>query len=150
MPSSFTQLSYHIVFSTKNRQPFLTKELRPRVYDYMGGIVRGQGGVLCGIGGIEDHVHLLAQIKPDQAVSDFLRVVKGDSSRWMHEERIPGLESFGWQDGYGAFSVSKSQEVRVKRYIENQEKHHEKRSSRSEFIALLGAHGVDFKEEFLQ
>jgi len=105
MPRSYTNLIYHIVFSTKNRQPLITLEREERLYEYIGGIIRGLGGILLIINGVEDHVHILAKLRPDKALSDVLRELKAGSSGWMHEV-FPDASEFSWQNGYGAFSVS--------------------------------------------
>lgn len=148
MPQSYTNLLYHIVFSTKNREPVITKDVQPRLYDYIGGIVRGLGGISLEIGGIEDHLHLLAKLRADRSVSDVLRDLKANSSGWMHKV-FPDQREFSWQNGYGAFTVSVSQVEKVRSYIANQERHHKKRSFREEFIELLKANQIEFDERYL-
>lgn len=148
MAQSFSQILFHIVFSTKARQSSITPDVRPRLYDYMGGIIRQQRGVLYAIGGMPDHVHLLIRWRTDEAVSDVMRRVKGASSHWVHET-FPARTAFAWQAGYAAFSVSKSNEPTVKAYIENQEEHHRTRSFKEELLALLRAHGVEFEERWV-
>lgn len=137
MPKSYTNLLYHIVFSTRDRLPLITPPRRPRLYEYLGGAIRGEGGISLAIGGIEDHVHLLAKLRPDKTLSGLLRVLKANSSGWRHDV-FPDAEDFYWQNGYGAFSVSTSQVPVVSRYIANQKQHHTKRSFREEFIDMLG------------
>mgnify|MGYP000266984628 CR=1 FL=1 len=117
MPSTYSNLLYHIVFSTKDRERLITEEFKEELYRYMAGIAREEGGTLLEIGGIDDHVHLLAKFKPSIAVSDMLRLIKTNSSKWLHEEKKHAR--FGWQEGYAAFSVSESQVVAVRRYIRN-------------------------------
>lgn len=148
MAQSHTNLLYHIVFSTKNREPFITKDVQPRLYEYIGGIVRGLGGVSLEIGGVEDHVHLLAKLRADKAVSDVLRDLKANSSGWMRKV-FAEQRDFSWQNGYGAFTVSASQVERVRTYIANQERHHKERSFREEFIELLKANQIEFDERYL-
>ncbi|MBA3805601.1 MAG: IS200/IS605 family transposase [Acidobacteria bacterium] len=148
MPQSYTNLLYHLIFSTKNRQPLLTPEYQTRLYDYIGGTIRKQGGIALAINGITDHVHLLVKLRPDKAVSDVLRDLKANASGWMHEI-FPELRDFSWQNGYGAFTVSASQVKRVRQYIANQEAHHQKLSFRDELIALLKANEIEFDERFL-
>ena len=116
MPKTYSQILLHVVFATKRRKPWITAELAPRLYSYMGGIIRAEKGVLYEIGGIEDHAHMLLRWRADKAVSNLMRHVKGRSSLWVHET-FPALGGFGWQDGYSVFSVSKSREESVKRYI---------------------------------
>jgi putative transposase len=146
MPQSYTNLIYHIVFATKNRQPLITDDVKSRLYDYIGGTIRRTGGIALAINGMEDHVHVLAKLRPDKSVSDVLRDLKANSSGWMHDV-FPELEDFSWQNGYGAFTVSASQIDKVKEYIANQEEHHRKIVSfRDEFIKLLKANEIEFDE----
>ena len=147
MPSTYSNLLYDIVFSTKDRERVITEEFKEELYRYMAGIAREDGGSLLEIGGIEDHVHLLAKFKPSIAVSDMLRLYKTNSSKWMREEK--GRERFGWQEGYAAFSVSESQVVTVRRYIRNQAAHHRRQSFQEEFVAMLERHGVEYDPRFL-
>jgi len=142
-------LIYHIVFSTKNRQPLITGEVKSRLYEYIGGTIRKQGGIALAINGMSDHLHVLAKLRADKAVSDVLRDLKANSSGWMHKV-FPELKDFSWQNGYGAFTVSASQIEKVKEYIANQEKHHQKIGSfRDEFIKLLRANEIEFDEKYL-
>ena len=148
MPKSYTNLLYHLVFSTRDRRPLITPERRTRLYEYVGGAIRDEGGISLAIGGIEDHIHLLAKLRPDKALSDLMRTLKANSSGWMHDV-FPDAKDFSWQNGYGAFSVSASQVQVVSNYIANQEEHHKKRSFRDEFIDLLRAHKIEFDEKYL-
>jgi len=149
MSQSYTNLIYHIVFSTKNRQPLITGEVKSRLYEYIGGTIRKQGGIALAINGMSDHLHVLAKLRADKAVSDVLRDLKANSSGWMHKV-FPELKDFSWQNGYGAFTVSASQIEKVKEYIANQEKHHQKIGSfRDEFIKLLRANEIEFDEKYL-
>ena len=150
MPQSFTNLIYHIVFSTKNRQPLITDDVKSRLYDYIGGTIRGTGGISLAINGMDDHVHVLTKLRPDKSVSDVLRDLKANSSGWMHYV-FPELKDFSWQNGYGAFTVSASQVEKVREYISNQEEHHKKVGSfRDEFIKMLRANKIEFDEKYLQ
>ena len=149
MSQSYTNLIYHIVFSTKNRQPLITGEVKSRLYEYIGGTIRKQGGIALAINGMSDHLHVLAKLRADKAVSDVLRDLKANSSGWMHKV-FPELKDFSWQNGYGAFTVSASQIEKVKEYIANQEKHHQKIGSfPDEFIKLLRANEIEFDEKYL-
>jgi putative transposase len=148
MPKSYTNLLYHIVFSTHNRRPIITTERRPRLYDYVGGIIRELGGISLAIGGIEDHMHLLAKLRPDKALSNLLRDLKANSTGWMRDV-FPDARDFYWQKGYGAFTVSMSQVPAVTAYIATQEQHHRKHSFRDEFIGLLQVNQIEFDEKFL-
>jgi len=148
MAKSYTNLLYHIVFSTRERRPLITPERRPRLYAYLGGAVRSEGGISLAIGGIEDHLHLLAKLRPDKALSALLRTLKANSSGWMHDV-FPDARDFYWQNGYGAFTVSTSQVPAISSYIANQEKHHKRLTFRDEFILMLRKNQVEFDEKYL-
>lgn len=148
MPGTYSQLLLHVVFSTRGRAPWISADVSRQLYPYIGGIVRNEKGVLYGIGGIEDHVHLYLRWRPDGSVSDLMRVVKGRSSRWIHAT-FPPLSAFAWQEGYAVFSVSKSQETAVMRYIARQAEHHRESDFKSELLAMFRAHGVDFDEQYV-
>jgi REP element-mobilizing transposase RayT len=148
MAQSYVNLNYHIVFSTKNRVPIISGEHEPRLHEYIGGIVRSQGGVAIAIGGIEDRVHILARMRQDKALSDLIREFKARASGWMHNV-FPELHDFARQNGYGAFTVSQSLVGKVTGYICRQREHHSKRSFTEEFIALLKAHEIEFDERYL-
>jgi REP element-mobilizing transposase RayT len=145
MPGTYSQILLHIVFSTKRREPWITQGVATRMYPYMGGIVRAEKGALYDIGGVEDHVHMYLRWRPDESVSDLMRTVKARSSKWIHAT-FPMLASFAWQEGYAVFTVSKSREAAVKKYIAGQREHHRKEDFRSEFLRLLSAHEIDFDE----
>ena len=148
MPSTYTNLLYHLVFSTKDRAPMVATPFRDDLYSYMGGIILGEGGVSLQIGGISDHVHLLVKLKPAIAVSDLLRKLKANSSKWVNESQ-ESVHKFGWQDGYAAFSVSKSQVPVVTDYIRNQEQHHRRTDFKTELIELLRRHEIEYDERYL-
>ncbi len=143
MAGTFTQLLYHFVFSTKNRVPVIATTFRAELHAYMGGIIKENHGVLLEAGGMPDHVHLLARLHQDTAPSEVMRLVKANSSKWINEERkLP--ERFEWQGGYGAFTVSKSAEIEVAKYIRNQEEHHRKLTFQDEFLLFLKKHGIEY------
>jgi len=146
--ATFTNLLYHIVFSTKHRQPLITTTLKEELYKYMGGIIRGEGGTLLEIGGTPDHIHLLARFKADQSVAHMLQLIKANSSKWANEQ--PQQNSrFAWQIGYAAFSVSESQAPSVKDYVQRQEDHHRRNSFQEELLALLRKHAIDYDERYV-
>ena len=149
MPQSYTSLHTHIIFGTKNRSPHLTPDLRGRVFRYMAGIAQNEKGSLLATGGTQDHVHLLVGLHPETSVADFLRVVKTNSSKWIHET-FSDQSKFAWQTGYGAFSVSRSNLDQVRAYIENQEEHHRRLSFEEEFRMLLERHGISYDPQYLQ
>ncbi|HVR95444.1 MAG TPA: IS200/IS605 family transposase [Thermoanaerobaculia bacterium] len=148
MATTFANLLYHIVFSTKDRRPSITADIQKSVYEYMGGILRGEGSILLEIGGISDHVHLLVKLKTDIALSEAVKKIKGKSSKWLNE-RPGATERFEWQAGYGAFSVSASLGEKVRTYIRNQEEHHRRLSFKDELISLLERHGIEYDERYL-
>ena len=148
MSQSFTNLLYHLIFSTKDRRPIITLEYQPRLYDYIGGIIRNLGGISLGIDGVDDHVHVLAKLRPDKALSDVLRVLKCNASGWMHDV-FPSLAEFSWQRGYAAFTVSQSNLEQVQRYLARQKEHHSRVSFRDEFILFLKANGIECDERFI-
>ena len=142
MAGTYTNLLYHVVFSTKSREPMIYG-FKDRLYTYMGGIVRGKEGKLLAIGGTADHVHLAVKLKPTEAVSKTVGEIKGNSSKWINENGF--LEGyFSWQVGFGAFSVSESAHEAVVAYIDSQESHHRKQSFKDEFIALLEKHNIEY------
>ncbi|MCP4592287.1 MAG: IS200/IS605 family transposase [bacterium] len=148
MAQSYCNLLYHLVFGTKERRPWLADQVRPRIHEYLGGVIRGEGGIPLAIGGTPDHLHALVRLRQDRAVSAVLCAVKSNSSGWIHKT-FPALEKFAWQDGYGAFTVSASQLDKVRGYVLNQEEHHKTTSFEEEFARLLRAHGVEFDERYL-
>ena len=148
MAGTYTKLFYHIVFSTKHRAPFITAAIEDELQKYISGIVRGIGGSSVEINGMPDHVHLLAILPPKIAISDALREIKANSSKWMHESQ-PGLAKFGWQDGYAAFTVSKSQVDPVRQYIRDQKRHHGGQGFKLELLGLLAKHEVEFDERYI-
>lgn len=148
MPGTYSQLLLHAVFSTKQRQPWITPGVTPGLYPYIGGIIRAERGTLFDIGGVEDHVHLYFRWRPDGAVSDLMRTVKARSSKWVHDH-FDQLPEFAWQEGYAVFSVSKSQEAALKAYIAGQERHHRRQDFREELLKLLRAHEIEFDERYV-
>jgi REP element-mobilizing transposase RayT len=148
MPDSYTNLLYHIIFSTKERRPLITDAYESRLYDYIGGTIRGLGGISLELNGTSDHVHLLAKLRPDKAVSDVLRELKANASGRMHDV-FPEAKDFSWQRGYGAFTVSQSNVDEVRGYIPRQKVHHKKVSFRDEFIQFLKANGLEYDERYL-
>ena len=148
MPGTYSQILLHVVFSTKRREPWIAPGIAERLYPFMGGIVRAEKGAMYDIGGVGDHVHMYLRWRPDGSASDLMRTVKAHSSKWVHET-FPMLGVFAWQEGYSAFSVSKSQEEDVKKYIAGQAEHHKKEDFKSELLRLLRANGIEFEEKYV-
>jgi putative transposase len=148
MSGTYSNLLYHVIFSTKNRFPFITKEIKDDLHAYLGGIVREREGIALAIGGMADHVHLLLKVKPKFALSDIVRDVKTVSSKWVNETK-QGLHKFGWQDGFAAFTVSQSQVEAVRRYIERQEEHHRGMDFKAELLRLFVKNNIEYDEAML-
>lgn len=136
---SYTNFLYHIVFGTKRRAQIIDPDIKPRLYQYLGGTVRGLDGIALEINGMSEHIHLLVKLKPTICFSDFLRDLKSNSSSWAKENGVP---RFAWQRRYGAFTVSESQLQIVRNYIRDQEKHHTKFDFKAEFESLLTSNGI--------
>ena len=141
MPTAWTQNYFHLVFATKDRRPLLDAPLRPRLYAFLGGIARDLRCTALAINGSGDHVHLLVRFHADVAQSALVRELKARSSKWLHT--LEGRGDFAWQEGYGGFTVSRSQVERVKAYIDQQEAHHAARSFQEELDELLVRHGLE-------
>jgi putative transposase len=149
MPQSLAQIYLHIVFSTKNRRPFLDDSgLREQMHRYLNGIAQGVGCPLLAVGGVADHVHLLCRMSRTITVADLLRNLKRDSSIWF--KAIEGsAKDFEWQSGYGAFSISPGHVAAVTHYLESQESHHATVTFQDEFRRLLQKYEVEFDERFV-
>ncbi|MFT7631913.1 MAG: putative transposase [Mariniblastus sp.] len=148
MGRTHTSLTYHLIFSTKYRRKTIRPEFQEQLYQYIGGILREKDGVLLEIGGIEDHIHIMAGLPASNSVSDMLRIIKSNSSGWVNETIKP-KGKFAWQPGYGAFTVSHSQKPLVRSYIQTQAQHHLKKSFQDEFVQILVAHGIEFEPRFV-
>lgn len=144
---SFTRLTYHIIFATKYRKRTIQEDMQKRLYEYIGGTLRAKKGHLIEIGGVEDHVHLLAGLSPSLAVSDVIRDVKASSSQWMRSEGH--VDTFEWQKGYGAFTVSYDRVEAIRKYIWNQKEHHKTKTFQEEYIDFLQRHGIEFRLKYL-
>ncbi len=147
MPQSFASLHVHLVFSTKHRRHQIDAELQPRLFEYIGGILRNHSSSLVATGGVADHVHLLASLGRTLSVAEAIRLIKSNSSEWLHDD--VGRPDFQWQDGYGAFAVSCSDIERVTRYLANQEEHHRKLSFQEEFLELLRRHNLKWDDRYV-
>jgi REP element-mobilizing transposase RayT len=142
---SYVSCYFHCVFSTKERRPFITPELRERLWPFLGGIARQNKMKAIKIGGVEDHVHILLSLPSTMAISKALQLIKGGSSKWIHET-FPEHRLFAWQEEYGAFSVSVSQLDKTIKYIKGQEVHHREMTFQEEFLALLKKHRIEYDE----
>jgi REP element-mobilizing transposase RayT len=148
MAGTYTNLLYHIVFSTKERRRLITPKIADELHKYIGGIVRNFEGDLLEANGDTDHLHLLLVLKPKFAISDIVRDIKANSAAWLNDKaRSP--YKFGWQDGYAAFTVSESQLPRVAGYIRNQKIRHRRLSYKDELLDLLKKNRIKFDERYL-
>ena len=148
MPSTYLSLHYHLIFGTKNREPLIAPDWRPRLHEYLGGTIAGLGGSPQGNGGVADHVHLLVGLKATHCLADVLRQeLKKASSTWVHEEI--GIEGFAWQEGYAAITVSPNARPGVQGYIAHQEEHHRAKSLRKKLIELLEKAGIEYDPRYL-
>lgn len=136
----------HLIFSTKLRQPLIKPDIRCDVFAYLGGIVRELRGTALIVNGTCDHVHMLIRIRPNHSIAEIARIVKTNSSAWIRKK---GHKEFGWQSGYGVFSVSESNVPVVTKYIATQDEHHRKRSFQEEFVAFLKKNKVAYDERYI-
>ena len=148
MANTYTCLNYHVIFSTKNREPWLIPDIEHRIWEFIGGIARAHRMTALQVGGVEDHIHALVNAPPTIAPSQIAQYLKGDSSKWIHEE-FPTLRNFWWQDGYAAFTVSKSNIPRVISYIQNQREHHRQKTFQEEYLDFLRENGIEYDERYL-
>ena len=148
MANTYTQIYIHVVFAVEGRQNLISSENNDELQKYIAGIVSGQKQKLIAINNMPDHVHTLIGLKPDLALSDLVRDIKAGSSGFINRQRwVRGR--FGWQEGFGAFSYSRSQLDTVIRYIQNQQKHHAKKSFRDEYVELLEKFGVAYDKRYI-
>ena len=147
--STYTQILYHIVFATKNREPVLRKERREELYRYIWGIIEKRDGHLYRIGGTDDHIHILSSLHPSIALSDLIKEIKVASTKWTKTNHaFPGFTH--WQGGYGAFTCSVNSKERIVEYIKNQEPHHAKESATDELKRLLAEAGIEYAQKYFE
>ncbi|MES2594091.1 MAG: IS200/IS605 family transposase [Verrucomicrobiota bacterium] len=149
MPQSLSLVIVHLVFSTKDRVPFVQKEMRPRLHAYMAEVARSQGCMAYRVGGVADHVHLALTLPRTMTQSDLVKELKTSSNHWLEKQDRKGYADFAWQRGYGIFSIGKSQLADLVQYIEDQEVHHAKRTFQDEFRALLNKYGLEYDEAYV-
>lgn len=148
MANTYTQLYFHIVFAVKGRDNLIAHKWKDELYKYISGIIFNKNQKLMIINGMPNHVHLLIGTKPTCNLSDLVRDIKANSSKWINEKRyVKG--KFGWQTGFGAFTVSQSGVNNVINYIKNQEEHHKVKTFKEEYIDFLKAYEIDYKTEYI-
>jgi putative transposase len=148
MPQSLSKVILHIIFSTKNRHPFLDSDVRPRMHAYLATVCRDLSADLVYVGGVADHVHIVTTLPRTLSQAQLIEQVKKVSSKWI-KQLDARYRAFFWQRGYGAFSVSPSQLATVLQYIETQQEHHRTRTFQEEYSELLRRHGIDFDERYV-
>lgn len=148
MAQTLVSLMVHVIFSTENREPFITAEIEPELFAYMGGILRNHASRLLDAGGTADHVHLLISQSKNISLSSLMKDLKKDSSLWI-KTKGRSFRNFHWQDGYGAFSIGKSDFYGLKEYLAGQKEHHRKRTFKEELIEFLEDYGVPYDERYL-
>ena len=148
MAGKHISLLGHFIWSIAGREPWISEDWREPLHAYLGGIARNKNTKLLAAGGMHDHIHLYASLPTTITIADFVNAMKSNSSRWVHQN-FPNRKGFAWQEGYGAFSVSKSEEQKVINYINNQKEHHRKRSFQEELIQLLDEYGIEYDERYL-
>ena len=148
MANTYSQIFYHVVFAVRNRDSLITSAIKDDLYKYISGIIANQKQKLFIINGVADHVHLLMNCKPNMNLSDNVREIKEHSTKFINEKKIL-LGKFYWQEGFGAFSVSKKDVAMILHYIKNQEEHHKKKTFREEYLEFLIENEIDFKDEYL-
>ncbi len=148
MSHSYCSALFHVVFSTKSRRNFISADLRPRLWPFIGGIARQNNFKALAVGGTDNHAHILASLPANMPISKAVQLLKSGSSKWIHDT-FPAHESFGWQEGYAAFSVSISAVADTIAYIERQEEHHRTRTFEDEFVAFLSKHGIEYDPQFV-
>ncbi|HNW97396.1 MAG TPA: IS200/IS605 family transposase [Bacteroidales bacterium] len=148
MANTYTQLNMHVVFAVKGRENLLMNTFRDELFRYISGILKNIEQFPLAVNGYKDHVHLFFELQPTKSLSDIIRVVKSNSSKWINDSKlIKG--KFSWQEGYGGFSYSRSQRNNVIQYIVNQEEHHRKKTFREEYLELLKLFEIDFNEQYI-
>ena len=148
MANTYTSLHYHIIFSIKNRTGWIKPEIESRIWSCIGGIARMHKMTALQIGGCDDHVHALIQAPPVYSAAEIAQYLKGESSKWIHET-FAAMCHFGWQDGYGAFTVGKADLPDVIRHIQNQHEHHRRKTFQEEYLEFLKEYGIEYDERYL-
>ena len=148
MAHTYTSLHYHCIFSTLGRRNLIPQDILHELYAYLGGILKNLKCKALAIGGTTNYVHLLIGLPPSLALSAIMGKIKSNSTRWAHKT-IPSMSDFHWQEGYGAFTVSRSQIEKVSAYINNQAKHHQTITFEEEYIVLLKKHNIEYEERYV-
>ena len=148
MSNTYSRLLFHVVFSVKERRNLISSELRKRLYPYICGVAKQNNFTVISIGGTDNHIHILLSLKPDMAVAKAVQLIKGGSSKWLHEN-FADLKIFSWQEGYGVFTVSSSMAETIKKYIMNHRQHHKKMNFQNEYLEFLKRNNINFELKYL-
>ena len=148
MTNTYTQIHIHAIFAVKGRQSVISKRWRDQLYKYISAVIQNNGHKMLQINGMPDHLHILFGMRPTESVSDLMKEVKQSSSRWINRNHMVAGR-FSWQEGYGAFSHSKTELPRVMEYIQRQEEDHGVVSFRQEYIELLQSHHIEFNDQYI-
>lgn len=148
MANTYTQIHLQFVFAVKNRHSLIKASWKQELYSYISGIIEKQGHKLLAINGMTDHIHIFIGMRPTQSISDLLQDIKRNSALWINQKGFVNGK-FEWQEGYGAFSYSKSHVSSVINYIENQEEHHKKISFRDEYLEFLKKFEIEYNEKYI-
>ncbi|MGY6650284.1 IS200/IS605 family transposase [Wenyingzhuangia sp. IMCC45574] len=148
MANTYSQLYFHIVFAVKGRNNLITNTFKEDSYKYITGIISSNNQKLMIINGMPNHIHILLSTKPNCNLSELVRSIKANSSRWINEKNLTARK-FEWQNGFGAFTVSQSGVKPVVNYIKKQEEHHKKKSFKDEYVDFLNAYEIDFNEKYI-
>jgi putative transposase len=148
MANTYTQLSTHVVFAVKGRENILNAKLRPELFKYISGILSKNNQYSLAVNGYKDHVHMFFEMTPSKSLSDIVRIVKTNSSKWINENGFIASK-FSWQEGYGGFAYSRSHRDAVIKYIINQEEHHQKQTFREEYLNTLKSFEISFDEQYI-
>jgi REP-associated tyrosine transposase len=148
MANTYSQLNIHCIFAVKGRENFITRSFRDDLHRYMSGILKNDGSYSLAVNGWKDHVHVFFELQPTMAIADQMRMLKATSSKWINDNKLV-KGRFQWQEGYGAFSYSRSQRNSVIKYITYQEEHHKKKTFREEYLELLKKFEILFEEKYV-
>jgi putative transposase len=148
MANTYTQIHIQAIFAVQNRECTIQKQWKDELYKYISGIVKGNNHKMLSINGMPDHVHVLFGMRPVQSLSDLMQDIKGNSSKWINDRKFV-KDKFSWQEGYGAFSYSKSHLPQIIEYIERQEEHHKKKTFMEEYKGFLEKFEVEFDERYI-
>ena len=148
MANTYTQIHIQFVFAVKYRNGLIHSSFKEELYQYISGIIKDNNHKLLAINGMSDHIHILIGMRPTQSISELMQIIKANSSKWINEKKFLKIK-FEWQEGYGAFSYSKSHVQNVINYIQNQEERHKTKSFQEEYLEFLEAFEVEYDERYI-